>query len=101
MQNKNTFLSKKRMKKEGRVSEKVVTVDCLGTREDVNIINTQYYKEEDKMKKLKKRTRQNPSTLEQYSYSLLPCGCSCFCGPGGFPWAQARDSLNRSEYLKP
>lgn len=51
------------------------------------------------MKKLKKRTKQNKNTLEQYSYSTLPCGCPCFCGSGGYPWALARDSANEHLFM--
>lgn len=43
-------------------------------------------------KKLKKRTKQNPNTLEQY-------GCACFCGPGGFPWSAARLSAHDNQWV--
>ena len=52
------------------------------------------------MKKLKKRKKTNPNMLEQYAdIKSLPCPCVCYCGPGGYPWAQARDSLNRGNFM--
>lgn len=54
------------------------------------------------MKKIKKRTRKNQNTLEQYAArSIGDCVCSCYCGPGGYPWAQARDEQEIGFFKQP
>ena len=41
------------------------------------------------MKRLRKRVGCNVNTLEQY---VSRFECSCYCGPGGYPWATAQNS---------
>lgn len=42
---------------------------------------------------IKKKQRRNQNTLEQYSQAVgrSMCNCSCYCGPGGYPWREARE----------
>lgn len=51
------------------------------------------------MKKLQKRTRQNTNTLEQYANCVCGVNCQCYCGPGGYPWATAKESMRNSMEL--
>lgn len=48
------------------------------------------------MKKLNKRIQENRNTLEQYKNCVCDINCDCYYGPGGYPWALAKESLREN-----
>lgn len=49
------------------------------------------------MKKLNKKIYENRNTLEQYKNCACDTNCQCYCGPGGYPWASAKESLRQNQ----
>lgn len=62
------------------------------------VCNSKYFIKENKMKKLQKRVKRNKNIMEQYA-CICGANCQCYCGPGGYPYATAKESLRNSMEL--